>query len=565
MVKVVDIFAGPGGLGEGFSRVKDKSGNPCFHIVLSIEMEKYAADTLRLRSFLREFGYGNFPSEYYRMLQRMEPVDKLYERYPRQAELARNHCWKARLGVGGEPAEDVRERIDKALGKDNDFVLIGGPPCQAYSLAGRSRNKGKADYIPEEDERQRLYVEYLQILADHEPIVFIMENVKGLLSSTLNNRRLFSRILEDLEDPAVALNREEGRKVRGKPRYRIYSLAVPGELGITGAEAAVVHSEDYGVPQARHRVILLGVREGLGGNEPAVLNESDQRTVLDRIENLPKLRGGVSRGHDSYAEWSRSLRSLKSKRWLDSINGEVRHTILGALANLKDFKDERGGEFIRSGWRPFKDDCDRWFRDKRLNGFLNHTARAHMKSDLHRYLFAACFAQVHERSSSLSGFPVALLPNHKSAARAVREGSNFADRFRVQVWDRPGTTIMSHISKDGHYYIHPDPLQCRSLTVREAARLQTFPDNYFFCGPRTAQYIQVGNAVPPYLAYQIAQVVRGLLTSTGRSSNGQDQQKASQLEHVTDQGPGHEAGNGRAKIASSDGVSIPITSEGSSR
>lgn len=286
MIKIIDIFAGPGGLGEGFSRVVDKNGNPYFHIVLSIEMEKRAADTLRLRSFLREFGYDNFPEEYYRLLQSMEPVEELFERYPRQAKLARNHCWEVKLGLGGQPAEDVRDRIDKALGKDNDFVLIGGPPCQAYSLAGRSRNKGKKDYVPEEDERQKLYVEYLQILADHEPIVFIMENVKGLLSSTLNDQRLFSRILEDLEDPASALMRENGRDVRGRPRYRIYSLAVQGELGITGAEAAIVHSEDYGVPQARHRVILLGVSEGSG--------DTNRPSCMKAIRRLSGIESGIS-------------------------------------------------------------------------------------------------------------------------------------------------------------------------------------------------------------------------------------------------------------------------------
>ena len=131
--------------------------------------------------------------------------------------------------------------------------------------------------------------------------------------------------------------------------------------------------------------------------------------------------------------------------------------------------------------------------------------------DLYRYFYAACFAEVEGQSPKLQDFPDDLLPAHKNAKRAANGSPIFSDRFRVQIGDRPATTVTSHISKDGHYYIHPDPTQCRSLTVREAARLQTFPDNYFFCGPRTSQYVQVGNAVPPLLAKQIADVVHDVL------------------------------------------------------
>jgi DNA (cytosine-5)-methyltransferase 1 len=130
---------------------------------------------------------------------------------------------------------------------------------------------------------------------------------------------------------------------------------------------------------------------------------------------------------------------------------------------------------------------------------------------LHRYLFAAAFAKTKGRSPLLQDFPRALLPKHENVKEALKE-TKFNDRFRVQLAGRPSTTITSHISKDGHYFIHYDPTQCRSLTVREAARLQTFPDNYFFEGPRTEQYRQVGNAVPPLLAQQIAEIVADLLT-----------------------------------------------------
>jgi DNA (cytosine-5)-methyltransferase 1 len=134
-----------------------------------------------------------------------------------------------------------------------------------------------------------------------------------------------------------------------------------------------------------------------------------------------------------------------------------------------------------------------------------------MRADLHRYLFAACFARVYGRSPNLVDFPVPLRPNHANVHMALG-GKMFADRFRVQLHDAPATTITSHISRDGHYYIHYDATQCRTFTVREAARLQTFPDNYLFCGNRTAQYHQVGNAVPPLLAAEIARSVASVLS-----------------------------------------------------
>jgi DNA (cytosine-5)-methyltransferase 1 len=152
-----------------------------------------------------------------------------------------------------------------------------------------------------------------------------------------------------------------------------------------------------------------------------------------------------------------------------------------------------------------------WYFDERLNGICNHEARGHMRADLWRYFFAAVFAEVEGRSPKLCDFPLELQPDHENVAQAITGNDLFSDRFRVQLRDRPSTTVVSHISKDGHYYIHPEPLQCRSLTVREAARLQTFPDNYFFEGPRTAQYHQVGNAVPPLLASKIAAIVYEVL------------------------------------------------------
>jgi Site-specific DNA methylase len=132
---------------------------------------------------------------------------------------------------------------------------------------------------------------------------------------------------------------------------------------------------------------------------------------------------------------------------------------------------------------------------------INHETRGHIEKDLYRYLFCSTWAKVANKNKWDNPFPKSrdypnnLKPNHKNF-----DSGKFADRFRVQLAHTPATTITSHISKDGHYFIHYDPSQCRSLTVREAARIQTFPDNYFFVGNRTQQYVQVGNAVPPYLA-----------------------------------------------------------------
>lgn len=133
-----------------------------------------------------------------------------------------------------------------------------------------------------------------------------------------------------------------------------------------------------------------------------------------------------------------------------------------------------------------------------------------MRSDLHRYIFAATFAKLYGTSPKIHQFPKQLLPAHENVSSA---SVPFSDRFRVQMADGPSTTVVAHIAKDGHYYIHPDPSQCRSLTVREAARLQTFPDNYFFEGNRTQQYTQVGNAVPPLLARKIAAIVAAVIDS----------------------------------------------------
>ncbi len=519
-IPVIDLFAGPGGLGEGFSACRNRDGEHPFRVKLSIEKDLHAHTTLQLRSFVRQFG-DELPSDYYRVLADTETpmkqrLDTLFDRYPNEAETAISEAWKAELGK--EDRSAVRERISNALAGTETWVLIGGPPCQAYSLAGRSRNKGNVDYVPDNDHRQYLYVEYLQVIAEHQPSVFVMENVKGLLSATLRNQRVFERILYDLREPIHALHRE-GRTVHtgrpGKPsvKYVIFSLTDRRTYDNGELQDFVVRMEHHGVPQARHRLILLGVRtDVLGYALPDTLKAQAEIAAKDVLEGLPRVRSGLSHSTDNAQTWIDHLAKVTNQTWVDTADDEVYQQIIRTVSELVAPKKDRGGEYVR--YPANIRYAPEWYLDRRLEGVCNHATRGHIVPDLHRYLYVACFGLVHKRSPVLADFPRLLLPKHENVRDAL-DGNNFADRFRVQLADRPATTVTSHIAKDGHYYIHYDPTQCRSLTVREAARLQTFPDNYFFCGPRTAQYAQVGNAVPPLLARQIADIVLQLLKDTG--------------------------------------------------
>ncbi|MGH7238935.1 MAG: DNA cytosine methyltransferase, partial [Candidatus Saccharimonadales bacterium] len=309
MIPVVDIFAGPGGLGEGFSSVLDIKNRPVFDIALSIEMEPHAFETLKLRTFYRQFPDGA-PREYYQYLKSQLTREAMYKAYKSEAAISEEICWNARLGPQGEKTSAVRSRIDEAIGKQDPWVLIGGPPCQAYSLAGRSRNLGNPNYSAKKDEKQRLYVEYLQILADHRPAVFIMENVKGLLSATLANEHMFHRIVDDLRLPAKALARD-GRKSRSglSKGYRIYSLVEQRAFENGDMKGSVIRAEKYGVPQCRHRVILLGIRDDLDHVTPGILKEQSEVSVASVLDDLPPLRSGLSQQADSASSWKACLRS----------------------------------------------------------------------------------------------------------------------------------------------------------------------------------------------------------------------------------------------------------------
>ena len=312
-IPVIDLFAGPGGLGEGFSSFESSSEQP-FQIKLSIEKDPEAHRTLLLRSFFRQFSQNQVPDAYYDYLRRVDvPEDErrneLFNQYPEQAEQVEREALLAELGKDDD-RNKIHQCIQDALAEYDEYdewVLIGGPPCQAYFIAGRSRNRGNDDYDAEKDHRQYLYLEYLQIIAEYQPAIFVMENVKGLLSATLKNQYIFERMCEDLKKPGEALKREN-RPVRSpaparRPsRYKLYSLVKSDEISNANLSDFVVYMEKFGIPQTRHRVIILGIRDDIN-ILPKTLKKKSLVTVCEVLDDLPKLRSGLSREEDSADAW----------------------------------------------------------------------------------------------------------------------------------------------------------------------------------------------------------------------------------------------------------------------
>lgn len=465
-IPVVDLFAGPGGLGEGFSRVVDAVGRKVFKTIISVEKDQFARQTLRLRSYYRHYreSGSKIPDAYFQLIRSRTPKEKASA----LRLLGEDDIWKA---VCQEVPEWMRAgKLNCELGPDNPrihsaikarlksskrWVLIGGPPCQAYSLVGRSRMRNHEGLI--KDSRHFLYREYLNVIRKFQPTIFVMENVKGLNTAKVNGLPILPLIKRDLQAAGYVLKSIVNSK---------------------DTEDFMVRSELFGVPQTRHRMIIVGIKaseDGLVDLLNPIMPSLVVETVYDALSGLPKLKAlDSSKSRDVELEADKGLpcrdHSYKCK-----------------------FNDQKLVRFVSSASTP-------------MSGLLlNHEARSHMIEDLKRYQWWVDNASA-TVSPKLDGkIPKDLLPKHNNST--IKGASAFADRFKVQVRGRPSGTITSHISKDGHYYIHYDPAQARSFSVREAARIQTFPDDYFFMGNRTQQYHQVGNAVPPYLAYQIGQRV----------------------------------------------------------
>ena len=493
-VTIVDLFSGPGGLAEGFSECRGPAGEARYSVGLSVEKEPSAHRTLLLRAFLRKFD-GKFPSEYYDFLNGVASEPDWQKLYPEQWRAASYETRNLELGEP-ETTDFLDQRIRELRSRNGGWtVLVGGPPCQAYSLVGRARITGLYRHAPHLDKRNHLYKEYVHVLSRLQPAAAVMENVKGMLSSTLNGRGIFGQVMSDLRDAG----------------YRLYALSPPdGRNGPQIPSDFVVRAEEHGIPQARHRIFIVCLRrdiaEGLPRKfVPRLQKRNAKVTVDDIIGEMPRLRSGLSRA-DEPALWQQAVREgctlcERHHPFLSEPQENKFHEALSSARRTANCSDPPARE--ADGGVAVPDSCPAdlrdWLRDEALERLPNNQTRGHMTADLARYIFASAFGRALGRSPKTNDFPPALAPDHKNW-----KSGKFADRYRVQLGDQPARTITSHISKDGHYFIHPDTAQCRSLTVREAARLQTFPDNYFFMGNRTQQYVQVGNAVPPFLAHQIA-------------------------------------------------------------
>jgi DNA (cytosine-5)-methyltransferase 1 len=392
----IDLFAGCGGLSEGFYRQG-------FKALTHVEFDHYACESLRTR--MRYYGY---------------PENKI-------SVLEKDIT-----------SDDILECIESEIKNETVDLLIGGPPCQAYSSLGRAKDENGM----QNDPRNFLFESYERILTHFKPKIFVFENVTGLLTAKLGSKKIVGTILKKLSQEYNLINN-------------------PNDM--------VLNSCDYGVPQVRKRIILIGVRKDIKLNPKEI------------YDNIIK-----THYNPETSETERSNR----KKYL---------TVKDAISDLPILKPGQGEKQINHNVEKWNEFLEK-IRTKNNKILLDHVARNHNDADKKRY-----------QEMSKNKWTFKDLINNRPELNHIKQRV-FDNSYVVQFWDLPARTIIAHLYKDGNQFIHPDSSQERTLTPREAARLQSFPDDFVFEGSKTQQYKQIGNAVPPLMAEAIAKSIKKVLT-----------------------------------------------------
>jgi DNA (cytosine-5)-methyltransferase 1 len=407
-LRYIDLFAGAGGLSEGFIREG-------FVPVTHLEMGKDACDTLRTRLAYHHLRLTNNLNPYYSYLKKEISRNELWDMIPREIIQSVLHEEITSQTIGNI-FQQIDERLDSKIVK----LIIGGPPCQAYSLIGRSRDPNRMNG----DKRNYLFRFYGEFLNRYKPEYFVFENVLGLLSA-------------------------------GTQMYLNEMIQLFESIGYTSV-LQVLNAEEYGVLQRRRSVIIIGRRGKKKFPFPKIETiENNWQIKKDLFFDLPKLKPGEEL---NIAEYTKPMNEYER---------------LTGIRNGIDF-------------------------------ITQHITRHHNERDLEIYSIAINKWLNGKKRLHYDELPKRLQTHNNTHA--------FLDRFKVIDPEGHSHTVVAHIAKDGHYYIYPDLNQVRSISVREAARIQSFPDSYYFEGGRTAAFKQIGNAVPPLMAASLAKTIFQLLS-----------------------------------------------------
>lgn len=413
MPRYLDLFAGAGGLSEGFVRAG-------YEPVAHVEMDVAACYSLKTRVAYHWLKRNEKLNTYNRYLKGEITRDEFYEEIPKAVLNS-----VLNYEISEETLPVIFAEIDAMLGEKKLDLIVGGPPCQAYSLAGRSRSENKMVG----DKRNYLYKLYAEFLKRYQPEYFVFENVVGLLSA---------------KDEDGSLHLENMRKL-----FKAYGYST---------EFRTLNASDYGVLQNRKRIILIGKRGEHEGFYPEIPVIANTYKAGELFCDLPSIKAG------------------------------------GGVVTPVATNPYSGKYLYVSGIKEY---------DQEPVTF--HQARPHTEQDLEIYRIAVETWNKKKERIAYTDLPERLRTHNNTKC--------FLDRFKVVAGNLPHTqTVVAHICRDGHYYIHPDIKQNRSLTPREAARIQTFPDNYYFESvsgkpSRTLAYKQIGNAVPVCLAHSVAKAL----------------------------------------------------------